>query len=588
MRSDGPRRWPAAALAAGTVMLFALAATVLSRQTATGRWFIDWPLRLWGVAAVGPGVVVWLRAASPRLGQLMVAAAGTYYLNYLRGSEQPVVFAVGFCLAYLWVGLVAHLVLTWPVGRITDRAQRVMVPLCYAAPVGSQVVRYLVDRPRPPWGFGIPQPNTLAAQAGSALFALLALITVVILVRRWAVASRLRRRPGAPVWGAVVLACLLGVGVSLASMLSPTLWLEIPLLVVALCAGLFLVPAVYGLQRQRAGWARRGLADVALGLWVHGDPTTVDPPRLQQALADAVGDPTLRLIYHLADESYVDIAGRVVAPPQPSAGRALSSVFRRGRLFALIEHDEALGDEGGVAEATIAAAGLAIENAHLYATLQAHIEQIRNSRLRLATAAFEERRRIQRDLHDGAQQRLFAVLVLLDMARHQLGGDGESIDLPRRTLQRAHEGLQDAIQALRELTENIYPVALAEHGLAHAVESMADLSAVPLTVDIDRRRWRPEVENAAYFVIAEGLTNVARHAGATRAGVTVSAAAGYLTVEVVDDGRGNARPLAGHGLSGLQDRVAVVGGTLSVGPATGTDSGPVRGTRLVARLPLEE
>ncbi len=117
----------------------------------------------------------------------------------------------------------------------------------------------------------------------------------------------------------------------------------------------------------------------------------------------------------------VDVQGRAVAVLEPLPGRGVTKVYRHERLFALIEHDAALGDERSLAEATSAAAGLAIENAHLYATLRSHIEQIRSSRLRLAAAALEERRRIQRDLHDGAQQRLFAILVMLDIARHELG-----------------------------------------------------------------------------------------------------------------------------------------------------------------------
>jgi signal transduction histidine kinase len=577
--SLAPARWPAAAAVTGAAVLFAVFATAVSWHTSTHQWSIDLPLRLWGVAAMVPGVVLWLRAPSPRLGQLMVAVAGTYYLSYLRGSMQPVLFAIGFCLAYLWTAVSGHLVLTLPSGRITDRAQRVLVPLGYLAAVGSQVVRYAVDRPRPPWGFGIQQPNTALAQVGSALYAALALAVIVHLGHRWARSNRLRRRPGEPVWAAIATACLLGVGVSLASMMSSWLRLEIPLLVAALYAGLLLVPAIYALQRRRAQSARWELAGVALGTEA---AAAAGLAGLQQALADTVGDPSLRLVYRLDDGSHVDIDGRATPEPQPSAGRAVTRVHRHGRLFALIDHDEALSDERSVAEATSAAAGLAIENAHLYATMQAHIEQVRSSRLRLATAAFDERRRIQRDLHDDAQQRLFAVLVLLDIARQELGpADGGPAERARATIGRAHNRLHEAIQALRELTENIYPVTLVEHGLAHAVQNMADLSPIPLTVEVDPSRWELPIEVAAYFVISEALANVYKHAEATQAAVTAAPREGQLLVEVHDNGRGGAQVLSGRGLSGLQDRVAVVGGTLHIDPDTES------GTRLVARLPLE-
>jgi signal transduction histidine kinase len=576
----GGGRWPALTAAAAGTVLFAAVATGISWHVSAHRWWIDWPLRLWGLGVLVPGVIVWVRAANPWLGQLMVAAAATYYLHFLRGSTQPVIFAVGFCLAYLWTGIVAHLVLTWPSGRITRRGQWAMVAVCYLAPVGSQVARYLIDHPRPAWAFGIPEKNTAAARGGSILFAALAFVVVGILVRRWATSSQLRRRPGEPVWVAIAVAFTIAAAVGVASVLSDSGRFEIPLLVAALSAGLFLVPSVYWVQRQRARSARWGLATIALD--TDSAEVPPDPARLQQALGDAVGDPTLWLIYRLDNGSYVDIRGHTVAQPQPSTGRGVTNVYRHGRLFALIEHDEALSDERSLAEAASAAAGVAIENAHLYATMRAQIEQIRSSRLRLATAAFEERRRIQRDLHDGAQQQLFAVLVLLDLARHELGpADSGPADQARATVCRAHDQLQQAIQTLRELTEHIYPVTLVEHGLAHAVESMADRSPIPVSVHIDLDRWPLQVESAAYFVICEALANVYKHAQASQASVTVTPDNGQLLVQVRDNGRGGARVQPGRGLAGLQDRVAVVGGTLSI------DRRPGGGTQLASRLPLE-
>jgi signal transduction histidine kinase len=351
---------------------------------------------------------------------------------------------------------------------------------------------------------------------------------------------------------------------------------EIPFLVAALWTALLLVPSVYWIQRQRAQSARWSLAAIAL------DAEPLDPARLQQALGDVVGDPTLRLVYPLDGGGHVDIAGHAVARPQPGPGRKITTVSRHGRLFALIEHDEALSDERSLAEATSAAAGLAIENAHLYATMQARIEQVRSSRLRLASAALEERQRIQRNLHDGAQQQLVAILVLLDMARHELGpADGGLADQARSTIGRAHGQLQHAIRELRELTEHIYPMTLSEHGLAHAIDSMADLAPVPVSVHVTQGRWPPQVETTAYFVISEALANVYRHAKATWATVTVMPDDGHLLIEVSDNGHGGARVLPGHGLAGLKDRVAAIGGTLSI------TTSPGEGTRLAARLPLE-
>jgi signal transduction histidine kinase len=552
----------------------------VSWHASAHHWWIDWPLRLWGLGVLVLGAVVWQRATNPRLGQLIVAAAGTYYLHFLRGSTQPVIFGIGFGLAYLWTGAVAHLVLTWPSGRIARRGQRVMVVVCYLAPIGSQVARYFIDHPQPPWAFGLHEQNTVAARGGSILFAVLAIIVVGILIRRWATSSRLRRRPGEPVWGAIAVAFTLAAGVGIASVASASGRVEIPLLVAALSAGLFLVPLVYWIQRQRTRSARWGLASIALDADAEAVP--LDPVRLQQALGDAVGDPTLRLIYPLDSGGYVDIHGGVTAKPESGAGRGVTGVYRHGRLFALIEHDEALSGERSLAEATGAAAGLALENAHLYATLHAQIEQIRSSRLRLAAAAFEERRRIQRDLHDGAQHQLLAVLVQLDAARHELEpATGLSAERGIAAVGRAHDQLKQAIQTLRELTEDIHPVALLEHGLAYTVESMADRAPIPVTVQVDPGRWPLQVENAAYFVICEALANVYKHSAATQVTVSAVAEHGHLVIKVCDNGHGGAHLLPGRGLAGLHDRVAVVGGTLSID----TDSGG--GTLLSSRLPLE-
>src|SRR2546430_5352734 len=136
--SRGASRWPTVTAAVAITVVFAAVATAVSWHASAHRWWIDrwwieWPLRLWGLGVAVPGALVWTRASNPRLGQLMVAVAGTYYLHFLRGSRHLVIFAIGFCLAYLWAGIVAHLVLTWPTGRLTRRFQRLMVAMCYLA-----------------------------------------------------------------------------------------------------------------------------------------------------------------------------------------------------------------------------------------------------------------------------------------------------------------------------------------------------------------------------------------------------------------------------------------------------------------------
>ncbi|MEV7630288.1 histidine kinase [Actinoplanes sp. NPDC089786] len=478
--------------------------------------------------------------------------------------DQPLLFAAGFCLAYLWTAVVAHLVLTWPTGRITRRVQTVLVVVCYLAATGTQVVRYAVDRPVAPLRFGVADPRTAASDAASVTFILCAVVVIAVTIRYWVTASRARRRPAAPVWAAVLVAAGFGVAVSVARLGSPASAPEVPLQIASLTVGLLLVPAVYAARILLSWTTRWRLATVVFGL----DRNLAD---LETRLARTVRDPGLRLYYRLADGGHVDASGNRVPTPRPTTTLAITEVQRDGEAFALISHDPAVGDDPGLSRAAGAVAGVAIENAGLYSALQQHIAELGASRQRLATAAFAERRRIQRDLHDGAQQRLFAVLVLLDMAVGDIG------DTPARaTLVRAQPGLRDAIRSLRELTEGIYPVVLVEHGLGDAVHNLTDISPIPVTVAVAPGRWPQHVEITAYFVVAEALANVYKHAGAAETAVEISATRDNLVVTVCDNGCGP----SGEGWRGLTDRVAAAGGFLTVDRASGS------GTRVRATIPI--
>jgi PAS domain S-box-containing protein len=201
-----------------------------------------------------------------------------------------------------------------------------------------------------------------------------------------------------------------------------------------------------------------------------------------------------------------------------------------------------------------------------------HAAELHASRARIVQAADAERRRLGRDLHDGAQARLVNVAIALQLAAQQAGDD--ALVAP------ALDELRLAMQDLRELAAGLLPSALTHHGLAAAVETLAGRAPLPVATSVPEERFEEAVEVAAYFVVAEALTNVAKHAGATEASVAVAREDGALVVEVRDDGRGGADPEAGSGLRGLADRVAALDGALEV------DSPPGGGTRLRARLPL--
>jgi PAS domain S-box-containing protein len=207
-------------------------------------------------------------------------------------------------------------------------------------------------------------------------------------------------------------------------------------------------------------------------------------------------------------------------------------------------------------------------------------EAIHASRARIVQAALQERRRLGRDLHDGAQQRLINVIFALQAAARETHDAAD--DTARRSIAEALEETQQAIRDLRDLGAGLDPSVLAHRGLAAAIASLTARTPVPVTVDVPARRFDPLVESTAYFVVSEALANVAKHAQAGEAAVTIAATPDRLRVTVTDDGRGGATPdlAGGSGLAGLADRVAAVGGTLSVA------SPPGEGTRLVVELPV--
>ena len=209
--------------------------------------------------------------------------------------------------------------------------------------------------------------------------------------------------------------------------------------------------------------------------------------------------------------------------------------------------------------------------------LRARLDDLRASRARLVQAGDAERRRLERDLHDGAQSRLVALSLMLRAARKRADGDAELAGL----LDQAQDELQTSLAELRELARGIHPAVLSRHGLAPALDGLAARAPVPVTLEAgDAERLPAPVESAAYFVVAEALVNVAKYAGATQASVRVARAGDRLTVDVADDGVGGADAERGSGLRGLADRVAALDGTLTV------DSPVGGGTRLRAELPL--
>ena len=286
-------------------------------------------------------------------------------------------------------------------------------------------------------------------------------------------------------------------------------------------------------------------------------------------LAQALGDPALELRFRLDGDVEVDAAGRVLEGPDPP-GRMRTPVRRGGLALATVVHDPALGERPDLLDSTIGAAGLAIEIARLRVEVRRQLAEVEASRARIVTAGYEERRRLERDIHDGAQQRLVSIGLALRHLQHQLPDPAP--------LDPVVAEVSGAIEELRELARGVRPAGL-DDGLGHALRALAARSRLRTRIDVTDERFEDRIETAAYFVASEALANAAKHARAATVAVAATRSNGSLVVRVRDDGVGGAVPSEGSGLAGITDRVAALGGSVSV------TSPPGRGTEVVAELP---
>jgi signal transduction histidine kinase len=527
---------------------------------------------------LGVGLYAWWRRPANRWGALMVAVAFAAFLGSLRFGDGALLFTAGTVLSSLYVAVVIHAVVAYPTGRAESRLERRVLPIGYAVSLLAPLLTTLFDAD---CGCeGVPHPDNLllvadapgVAQALNASLSLLGAITILVAayatVRRWHRSSRTGRRALSPVLltGAVmtvlfaaliVVDALVGEG----GLLAALNW--------GVLATFAALPYAFLAGLARSRWWRAGAMVDAVSAAGAGRP-------LREALADALGDPSLQLAYWLPEQDrYVDAAGRPVA-----VGPGATVVEREGRRVGALLHDPALGEDPEFARALGAAAALALDNERLEAELRARVDELRASRQRLLEIGLQERRRLERDLHDGAQQRLVALSLQLGLAGAQLDRGVGGIESARQLLEAARGETRAALEDLRELARGIHPAVLTDRGLGAALEVLADRAPLPVEVGaVPGERLPAPVEAAAYFVVSESLTNVAKYAGATRARVDVARREGHALVEVRDDGVGGADPRAGTGLRGLADRLAALDGRLEV------LSPPGGGTLVRAELP---
>ena len=514
--------------------------------------------RLVGGSFAACGLIAWQRRPDSRSGLLMTATGFGLLLSLvLKQIDAGITLTLGEVTEDIWAPAFVALVLSFVTGgRLESRVDRLIVAGVFVAAFVLDVVSMLFAEQ--PGNVLLVFPSEAiysavdATQRGSEI--VLCLAACVVIAMRWRSASPARRRALLPsVAGA---ACLL----LFASLLVTDL-VEGPrsqvLIMVAYCS-MLIVPAAFlaGLLRSRL--ARGGLAQL------FRDLGGMRGAALESALGRALGDPTLVLAYG------------VPVPQRGRPGRAVAPIERDGRAVAALLYDASLDDDPELVEAVRAAATIALENEHLVGESEARLAEVQASRQRIVAAGDAERRRIERNLHDGAQQRLVALSMQLRMLRSDIRRDPAQAE---QLAVSASEELARSLQELRELARGIHPAAL-EHGLAPALDSLATRATVPTAVACDAPGDLPRaVELAVYLVACEALANVGRYANARAASVRLTRTSGGVAIEVADDGVGGADAARGSGLRGLADRVEALDGRLLV------TSPPGAGTVITAELP---
>jgi signal transduction histidine kinase len=566
--------------------LAALAAGVGAAWLAVGRDFepyqtADWPLALLvGWSFVGSGLVAWRQQPRNRLGSAMVFTGFAWFATFLTDAHVRWLFTVGTALESVYLVGFVFIVLSFPTGRLRGRLDRALIWAAVGLVSVVEIVSLLFTDSRavlcsgcPGNVFEVSRDDGLAngiLEGQRVTGALLALFTVGLLVRRWRAASEPQRRGMAPVlWTGSATIAVLAVSIANDAVGEP-LGQAAKWVVYCVFASVPIAVLVVLLQRRLARGTVAGLV-VELGDRSRGFD-------LRDALARALGDPALELAYWFAaGDRYVDADGRPVELPAPDGTPVATVVERGGRPVAALIHDPALAENLELVESVCAAAALTLENERLQAELRARLAELRASRARLVEAGATERRRIERDLHDGAQQRLISIALSLGLAEARLPEDPLSA---ARIVREAREAVGVALADLRELSQGIYPSILSERGLAAALDELARGAALPVTLEARLpNRLPPPVEAAAYFVVSEALANAAKHSHASDAHVAATVVDEILELEVADDGIGGAGGGAGTGLRGLTDRVEGLGGRFTI------TSPPGRGTTIRAEIP---
>jgi signal transduction histidine kinase len=570
---DRPLSFWAGLWAAAAVAEFGVFVPVIFAHGAPHPPF-DIAFRLVGLSFAACGLVAWRRRPDSHSGLLMTLAGFGFFVSPLLAQvDAPAAQTGATYFTDIWtIPFIALLLTFLTAGRVQSSVDRALVGLFFLSLLCLQFIWMLfLDEPANVLAvFPSESIANVIDKSQRSVTLIACIVTLVVIAMRWRGASPPRRRALLPsVGGAVALALFASllvndlVGTGERSDLH--LWAAI--------TSLALVPAAFLVGLLRSRLARAGLADVFRSMG------TMRGPELQAALARAMGDPGLVIARRMpGGREYVGADGAPVSVPAPGNGRHVTPVEWDGEQIAALAYDASLDDDPALVDAVTAAAAIALENERLHAEAHAQVAELRASRERIVTAGDAERRRLERNLHDGAQQRLVALGLHLRLLQGRIREDPATAEELATT---ASDLLASSLDELRELARGIHPAVL-DHGLEAALDSLASRSPVPTDLAYDADGAMPaQVELAAYFVASEALTNVAKYAHARSATVRVTRTDHRLIVQIADNGVGGADANRGSGLRGLADRVEALDGRLQLSSRPGT------GTVVIAEIPCE-
>lgn len=590
--------WLAAA-ALGTALCATTIGVIAASRSGPDDLWREVGLVLAVATPVAVGLWAWRADEQARFGRLLWGAGCIFFVASLSQSGNEVAYSIGRIGVWLVELTLATIVLMFPSGRLRGRLDRtIVVAFALVVAILYLPTAFLAD------GYPVPTPyaacradcpgNAFMALAGEPAFldsyvyplresAVVALtITVVgVLAAHLRRASALLRPMLAPilvvaiargiVFAAFIVMRLADPAAGALDVIGRLYVFSLPALAVAFFVGLL------G-RRLRAAASLQALA-----LRLRDPPP---PGQVRDLLSETVQDPTLEVVYpeRGSRAGWIDAMGRRVQLPTGETGRSATVVLSEGQPVAALVHDSALDEERDLVAAAGSFALAALENQRLSAKVDASLEELEQSRARIQIAADNERLRIERDLHDGAQQRLVALRIRLQLASETAGTESAQ----RHLLQALAEDVDTALEEVRSLAHGMYPPLLADRGLEEALRAVARAAALPASVHAKGlRRYSPTIESAVYFCCVEALQNAAKHAsGASAAWITIQEANDLLRFVVEDDGPGFVEGSPpGVGLTNMLDRLAAVGGELTIGRRGEGSGACVRGEIPLAPSP---